>query len=37
MPDALKEHVFKHLDRLAAVANLSEEHSQVHGTFYKRD
>lgn len=25
MPDALKEHVFKHLDRLAAVANLSEE------------
>lgn len=25
MPDALKEHVFKHLDRLDAVANLSEE------------
>lgn len=25
MPDALKEYVFKHLDRLAAVANLSEE------------
>ncbi len=25
MPDALKEQVFKHLDQLAAVANLSEE------------
>lgn len=25
MPDALKEQVFKHLERLAAVANLSEE------------
>ena len=24
MPDALKEQVFKHLERLAAVANLSE-------------
>lgn len=24
MPDALKEQVFSHLDRLAAVANLSE-------------
>lgn len=24
MPDALKEQVFKHLDQLAAVANLSE-------------
>lgn len=25
MPDALKEQVFKYLDQLAAVANLSEE------------